>query len=123
MVICKSEGGAAEELSGKNGHDQSREQAADLSQQLPSDEVDRKDQQSPHDRRHQGSHHIHQMTAGVPQAEDIREYGYSPAQQGSEVSRRSMREVGHGIEEEPMQVDDSAVGQHHMVPGIGLAAE
>jgi len=63
------------------------------------------------------------MSTGIAQTEDIGEYSYGPAEQGSEVSGRSMWEVGHGIEEEPLQVDDRAVGQHHMIPGIGLAAE
>ncbi len=63
------------------------------------------------------------MITGIAQAEDIREYGYGPAEQRPEMSGRSMREIGHGIEEKPVQIDDCAVGQHHMVPGIGLAAE
>ncbi len=36
---------------------------------------------------------------------------------------RSIREIGHGIEEEPLKVDNGAFGKHHMIPGIGLAGK
>ncbi|VVB69528.1 Uncharacterised protein [uncultured archaeon] len=122
-MICEPKDGSAEELAGKHGHHQRRDQAAALAADLSTYEVDGEDQEHSQDGWQEGSHHLHQVHAGMAQPKDVREDGYGPAHKGPKVQRRSMGEVGHGIEPKPLQVDNRAFGQHHVIPGIGLAAE
>ena len=63
------------------------------------------------------------MHAGMAKAEDIGGNGNSPVEERPPVQWRTMGEVGHGIKPESLQVNHSAFGEHHVIPGIAVAAE
>ena len=58
------------------------------------------------------------MHAGVSKTCDVRKNGDGPAVERSEGSYRPLGEEGHGIKPGTLEVEDGALGQHHVIPGI-----
>jgi hypothetical protein len=123
VVICESENCTREELSWEYGYEERSHEAAAFASELASYVVARKDQEGAHERRPVCPDYIYGVHAGVSQSQDQGYDRYSPVHEWPEVYARSKRKVGQGIVESAVQVDHSALCEHHVIPGVALAAE